>query len=351
MVNKISSGSRIALCVAAILLLVSLYVPIWQIGLDAPQYPEGLALQIWANRIGGDVDIVNGLNHYIGMKTLHTEDFKEFAVLPYIIAAYALLFIIAAVGGSRGWLNFVLIAFIIFGIVAMVDFWKWEYDYGHNLDPNAAIKVPGMSYQPPLIGFKQLLNFGAYSVPAVGGWMFVVAGVIVLLAAAKENGWLKRVSPKPASKVQASMLVFALLLSSCDDGQPHPVQLNVDGCDYCRMTISDHKWAAELVTTNGRIYKFDDLNCMLRFTVEGSGQDIKRHYISNYLGNNELIDAHAAWYVSSESYNSPMGGNTAAFISKEAATEAGAKINSGVQNWDELKKQHPSKNSNSHHEP
>ena len=61
----------------------------------------------------------------------------------------------------------------------MVDFWLWEYDYGHDLDPAAAIKVPGMAYQPPLIGFKQLLNFGAYSIPASGGWIFIGVGVIV----------------------------------------------------------------------------------------------------------------------------------------------------------------------------
>jgi hypothetical protein len=53
----------------------------------------------------------------------------------------------------------------------MIDFWLWEYDYGHNLNPNAPIIVPGMSYQPPLLGFKQLLNFGAYSYPDVGGWI------------------------------------------------------------------------------------------------------------------------------------------------------------------------------------
>jgi len=62
----------------------------------------------------------------------------------------------------------------------MIDFWKWEYDYGHDLDPAAAIKVPGMAYQPPLIGFKQLLNFGAYSIPDIGGWLFIGVGLILV---------------------------------------------------------------------------------------------------------------------------------------------------------------------------
>ena len=63
----------------------------------------------------------------------------------------------------------------------MVDFYRWNYNYGHNLDPNAAIIVPGMSYQPPLIGYKQLLNFGAYSMPATGGMLFITTGILLLL--------------------------------------------------------------------------------------------------------------------------------------------------------------------------
>ena len=62
----------------------------------------------------------------------------------------------------------------------MIDFWRWEYNYGHDLNPDAAIKVPGMAYQPPLIGYKQLLNFGAYSIPDIGGWLFIAVGIIVL---------------------------------------------------------------------------------------------------------------------------------------------------------------------------
>ena len=78
------------------------------------------------------------------------KDFIEFKILPYLLGFFALLFLIAAVRGTKRWLYIVFTAFVIFGIVAMADFWKWEYDYGHNLDPNAAIQVPGMAYQPPL---------------------------------------------------------------------------------------------------------------------------------------------------------------------------------------------------------
>ena len=111
-------------------------------------------LQIFANKLGGNVDIINGLNHYIGMKTLHTDDFMEFTLLPYIIGIFALISLLTSFAGQKIHLKILLFSFIAFGVLAMVDFWRWEYNYGHDLDPNAAIIVPGMAYQPPLIGFK-----------------------------------------------------------------------------------------------------------------------------------------------------------------------------------------------------
>ena len=64
----------------------------------------------------------------------------------------------------------------------MVDFWRWEYAYGHELNPDAPIQVPGMAYQPPLIGYKQLLNFGAFSIPDIGGFLFILVGLLLLIA-------------------------------------------------------------------------------------------------------------------------------------------------------------------------
>ena len=187
MKNRNSNFSRVILFVSSLLLVCVLFVPLWRIDLDAPQYPEGLRLLLYPHKLGGDVDIINGLNHYIGIKILHTEDFIEFKVLPYLIGFFALLFLVSGIINTRKWLWISVISFVIFGIVSMIDFYRWEYDYGHNLDPNAAIKVPGMAYQPPLIGFKQLLNFGAYSIPSTGGWLFVGAGVLLVLALVKEK--------------------------------------------------------------------------------------------------------------------------------------------------------------------
>lgn len=181
--NSLKNITRILLAVCGIGLIVSIFVPLWAIYLEAPQYPEGLGMFLWANKITGDYEIINGLNHYIGMKTIHQEDFWEFKVLPYALGFFALLCLLAAFLNKRKWLYVLTVLFLLFGIAFMVDFWLWEYDYGHNLDPNAAIVVPGMSYQPPLIGFKQLLNFGAYSYPDIGGWIMFGVGIILFILA------------------------------------------------------------------------------------------------------------------------------------------------------------------------
>ncbi|CAM3916463.1 hypothetical protein FLCU109888_08700 [Flavobacterium cucumis] len=190
--TKIALVSKILLFLISVLFIGSLFVPMWQIDLDAPQYPEGLVLKLHANKIGGDVEIINGLNHYIGMATLHTENFIEFKILPYILGAFSLISLVLIFINNRKFVLAFFATFVLFVILAGVDFYRWNYEYGHNLDPNAAIKVPGMAYQPPLIGYKQLLNFGAYSVPDIGGWMLIGAGIMLFYIIYREFNLFKK---------------------------------------------------------------------------------------------------------------------------------------------------------------
>jgi copper chaperone NosL len=90
--------------------------------------------------------------------------------------------LIAAFTGKRflvySWIAF----FIILAAVGLYDFYMWEYDYGHNLNPHAAIKIPGMAYQPPLIGSKMLLNFNAISMPDISFYILVIAVGLAIIA-------------------------------------------------------------------------------------------------------------------------------------------------------------------------
>lgn len=332
--NSLSKLSRLLCFLSAIALTLSLFVPLWRIELDAPQYPEGLALQIYPNKLGGEVDIINGLNHYIGMQTLHAENFIEFTILPYIIVFFALFVLSAAIINKRKYLMWVFGAFVIFGIVAMADFWRWEYNYGHNLDPNAAIIVPGMAYQPPLIGFKQLLNFGAYSIPDIGGWMFVLTGLLLLIAVLNETKLFNRFK---RNKAMSLLPFFVFFLFSCSNNKPVAIKYNADKCDHCKMTITDARFAAELVTQKGRAYKFDDINCMTAYAKEHASTAVKTFWINEYGTGNQLIDAEKAYYIKTEVLKSPMGGNTAAFAVKEQAEAFGDSNQQQAMTWEIVK--------------
>ena len=178
-----SKLSRLLVLLASLLVVASLATPIWRIRLLAPQYPEGLGMDIHAGSVRGarehDLQSINSLNHYIGMKAIEPEEIAELRIIPWCIAGLAALGLVVAAVGRRwlmiGWLG----AFGVFGVVALWDFYHWEYEYGHELDlAHAIIKVPGMTYQPPLIGSKQLLNFTASSWPTTGAILIGAAFVI-----------------------------------------------------------------------------------------------------------------------------------------------------------------------------
>jgi copper chaperone NosL len=181
--------SRIAVAAAALLLGLAFAFPLWRIALKAPQYPEGLGLLISVNRITGvspqDLNSINNLNHYIGMKRIQPDDIPELRFMPWIVVGLMATGLGVAAAGRRGLLAAWVGLFAVGAMAGIADFYKWGYDYGHNLAADAIIKVPGMSYQPPVIGTKQLLNFSATSWPALGGWAAVLSlmigvGVLVL---------------------------------------------------------------------------------------------------------------------------------------------------------------------------
>jgi copper chaperone NosL len=334
MKNKLPAEAKAILIFSALALIVVLFVPMWKIELNAPQYPEGLVLKIYPHKIGGNVDIVNGLNHYIGMKTLHTKDFIEFTLLPYIIGFFSLLSLIALFLNRRKWLYVLTVLFIIFGVVAMVDFWRWEYNYGHDLDPAAAIQVPGMAYQPPLIGYKQLLNFGAYSIPDTGGYIFFGVGILLLITSIVllvKGRRARKVKVKDAALVMMAMVFF----SSCNTA-PDPIKIGVDGCSFCKMTISDNRFGGEIITQKGKVYKFDDMHCLLAFhDSAGIKKDFKSILFVEF-NRHDLIPSGNALLLKSEGLHTPMGGNVAAFNTPGEIKEAMQKYPGEQLTWAEM---------------
>ena len=158
------------------LLIFLFFFPIWKISLYAPQYPQGISMYIWINKITGEtpgtLQNINILNHYVGMKIIEPDSIPELRYFQFVIMGMGLLALIMAWIDRKPLYLAWVVLFVILGAMAIYDFYLWEYDYGHNLSPTAPIKVPGMAYQPPLFGRKELLNFVAYSYPNWGSLFF-----------------------------------------------------------------------------------------------------------------------------------------------------------------------------------
>ena len=335
--------SRIVIAIASLSMIGAYFLPVWFIYLMAPQYPEGLTMNIWLYKLSGQVDIINGLNHYIGMKHIKAEMFPELTFLVYILGFFILCGLIVAWKGKRSWLFALILLTVVGGAAAMYDFFLWGYDYGHNLDPTAAIQIPGFSYQPPLIGHKTLLNFDAYSYPDSGGWIIIVAGVIFMIVWWYE--WLK--SRKAARKIAvlnknqipavAAMLLIGL--ASCNQG-PKNFNYGEDICEDCNMTIVDEKFGAQLVTKKGKVLLFDDVHCLAGFLKDASIQDkeIDKILFIDYNKKNSFIDKDFAVFVYSPQLKSPMNSHIAAATDKPAAEALAASLKGETLLWPDLLK-------------
>ncbi len=174
---------RILMIIAALGLLTLFLFPMWRISLYAPQYPTGVTMYIYINKIGGDspgtLQNVNILNHYVGMKPIVPESIPELKYLPIIVIIFTVLgLIVAFINRPKLFLAWAILAGLL-SLLGIYDFYLWEYDYGHDLSPDAPMKFPGASFQPPVIGTKIILNFVAESFPHTSGFL---AGFSILLA-------------------------------------------------------------------------------------------------------------------------------------------------------------------------
>jgi copper chaperone NosL len=333
--QMLSITSRILVAFASGALVAVFFLPVWRIDLFAPQYPEGLKMNIWINGLSGEVDIINGLNHYIGMKKITVDMFPEFKFLSYVVGFYMVLGMLVAITGKRKLLLLYLILTLIGGALAMFDFYQWGYDYGHNLDPTAPIQVKGLSYQPPLFGHKRLLNFDAYSFPDVGGWVVISAAALAFAVWFFE--WYKARRIMKSSVPPIAIFSLILILNSCST-QPEPFNYGKDNCSTCMMGIVDPKYAAETITKKGKVYKFDDVICMTRFLKSGlvKENEISQNMVVNSEKTNDFVDVKSAFFLVSNQLKSPMGSNAIAFANKESSQKFKESKTGEILVWQEV---------------
>ncbi len=176
---------RVLLVLAAGILAVTLTQPLWNMTMFAPQYGDGLRLDIYTQGLQGgnkgqDLKEINLLNHYIGMRDLSNDDFTEFKWMPFAIGALALLMLRAAVHGRVAGLVDALVLFCYFGAFSLWSFGYKLYQYGHNLSPKAPVQVP--PFTPPMFGYQKIANFEVYSYPEPGTYLMVAAAVLLFAA-------------------------------------------------------------------------------------------------------------------------------------------------------------------------
>jgi hypothetical protein len=188
--EPIGLAARFMLLAAAVLLVATYFFPLWNLTMFAPQYPEGLRLDIYSYELAGgnrgqDIKEINVLNHYIGMRDLVNESFTEFKWMPFVIGALGLLILRTVVHGTVASLVDVTMLFVYFGGFSLWSFGYKLYRYGHELDPAAAVQVP--PFMPPMFGYQQIANFEVYSYPRPAS--YAMFGVAVLLLAALTITW------------------------------------------------------------------------------------------------------------------------------------------------------------------
>ena len=176
--RDIPDRGRLLLLGGSVLLAVSIFLPLWQIHLVAPQYQEGLDLYIHSYKLeagneGQDLTEINNLNHYIGMAPIEEEDFAEMTFIPFLLGGFSLLALRAAFFGTVKSAIDTLVLFVYFGAFSMWRFYYQLYTYAHNLDPKAPMDIE--PFTPIILGWKQIANFTQYSFPREGSVLLLGA--------------------------------------------------------------------------------------------------------------------------------------------------------------------------------
>jgi hypothetical protein len=184
---NLSKRSRIAVFIAALLLVPTFFLPLWTMTLYSNQFPDGLHLDIYSYKLAGaktperdDLREINTLNHYIGMRPLLESDFAEFVWMPLVIGFFTIFALRTVVFAKMSYLIDNAVLFLYFGLFSFWSFYNRLYAYGHNLDPTAPVKVP--SFTPTLFGSKQLANFTVYSLPGPASYFMVAFFVALVIA-------------------------------------------------------------------------------------------------------------------------------------------------------------------------
>jgi copper chaperone NosL len=165
---------------AAVLIIVSIFLPYWSLVLHAPQYPQGLVVHAYLDRLEGDVQEIDGLNHYIGMRPLAEAAQLEKSISIFAIVALAAL-VLAAIFIHSPWSALLALPAILLPAVFLVDLYYWLNNFGQNLDPNAALSSAVKPFTPTILGEGVIGQFKTVAFADFGLLLATAASVLVLI--------------------------------------------------------------------------------------------------------------------------------------------------------------------------
>ncbi|MCB9139010.1 MAG: cytochrome C [Caldilineaceae bacterium] len=170
----------ILFALAGLLLIISIFLPYWQLTLHAPQYPQGLTVQAYLNRVDGDVGEIDGLNHYIGMRPL--DEAAPFERSISIIGVISLsLLILASIFIHSKWVTLLTLPALLFPVIFLVDLQWWLANFGQNLDPAAPLSSSVDPFVPPVLFEGKIAQFRTVATPSIGLWLAIAASLLILV--------------------------------------------------------------------------------------------------------------------------------------------------------------------------
>lgn len=166
---------------ARITLLVSLFLPYWHMELQAPQYPDGLHMTAYLNALTGDVAEIDGLNHYIGMRSLFEAASLERTIGVFMMIACVVMLELAAYIHTR-WAVILVVPVVFFPVLFLLDLHLWMRHFGLNLDPEAPLSNAVKPFVPTALGKGGIGQFVTIATPGVGLILAAIASLLLIAA-------------------------------------------------------------------------------------------------------------------------------------------------------------------------
>ena len=185
---------------ATLLLIVSLLLPYWVLNLSAPQFPDGLRVMAYVNRLVGDVAELEGLNHYVGLGSFDDGAVFERSVAVVAIITISLLLVAALRIHSR-WVALLVLPALVFPIVFLADLQYWLWRFGNNLDPRAPFAAAVGEFTPPILGPAEIAQFDTLALPGPGLILaFIASGLIAVGLVLHRRAWKPLIERAPGDQ-------------------------------------------------------------------------------------------------------------------------------------------------------